>query len=100
MVGQIYGKDGLRISLNAVEQFTEKIFRHHHRQHKVVEFILLMDISKEDIVVASIAKVRQKPEQIQESSEDIPDEDDLSEDFEEDMEELEEETLQKSESEE
>ncbi len=37
-------------------------------------------------MVASIAKVRQKPEQIQESSVDIPDEDDLSEDFEEDME--------------
>lgn len=67
---------------------------------RITSGVKLMDISKEDIVVASIAKVRQKPEQIQESSEDIPDEDDLSEDFEEDMEELEEETLQKSESEE
>ena len=52
------------------------------------------------IVVASIAKVRQKPEQIQESSEDIPDEDDLPEDFEDDMEELEEEVLSESEPEE
>lgn len=53
---------------------------------RITSGVKLMDISKEDIVVASIAKVRQKPEQIQESSVDIPDEDDLSEDFEEDME--------------
>ncbi|MDE7309681.1 MAG: DNA gyrase subunit A [Lachnospiraceae bacterium] len=63
---------------------------------RITSGVKLMDISKEDIVVASIAKVRQKPEQIQESSVDIPDEDDLSEDFEEDME-LEE--LQESDSE-
>lgn len=67
---------------------------------RITSGVKLMDISKEDIVVASIAKVRQKPEQIQENSEDIPDEDDLPEDFEEDIEELEEEILQKSESEE
>ena len=67
---------------------------------RITSGVKLMDISKEDIVVASIAKVRQKPEQIQESSEDIPDEDDLPEDFEDDMEELEEEVLSESEPEE
>ncbi len=67
---------------------------------RITSGVKLMDISKEDIVVASIAKVRQKPEQIQESSEDIPDEDDLPEDFEDDMEELEGEVLSESEPEE
>ena len=55
---------------------------------RITSGVKLMDISREDIVVASIAKVRQKPEETQEieGEEDIPDED-YPEDFDENKEE-------------
>ena len=59
---------------------------------RVTSGVKLIDISKEDIVVASIAKVRQKPEQAQENTEDTPDTDDIQEELEEEYtEEIEEE---------
>jgi len=66
---------------------------------RITSGVKLMDIDKEDIVVASVAKVRQKPEQPQKASEDIPDGDELPEDFLEDIEEPEEKTLEETEEE-
>ncbi|MDY5576869.1 MAG: DNA gyrase subunit A [Lachnospiraceae bacterium] len=57
---------------------------------RITSGVKLMDINKEDIVVASIAKVREKPEEVQEnnSMEDIPDaEDEIIEEISEDEEE-------------
>ncbi len=54
------------------------------RLGRITSGVKLMDISSEDIVVASIAKVREKPEEVQDNEEEaIPDDDYDSEDGEE-----------------
>ena len=47
LCGQVYGHLRLRIGGNGVEQFLQEVRRDDHRQHEVVELVVLVDIGKE-----------------------------------------------------
>ena len=47
LLGQVYFHLRLRIGLNAVEEFLQKVLADNDRQHKIVEFVVLVDICKE-----------------------------------------------------
>ena len=47
LVGQVNLYLHLRVLLNALKEFGEELLAHYHRQHEVVEFVVLVDVGKE-----------------------------------------------------
>ena len=47
LVGQVDTHLGLMVAVDALEKFLEERLANHHRQNEIVEFIVLVDVSKE-----------------------------------------------------
>ena len=47
LVGQVHPDLRLVVGLDALEKFFKKVFGHHHWQHEIVEFVVLVDVGKE-----------------------------------------------------